>query len=153
MFNWLRDDVAGARCLDLFAGSGALGFEAVSRGARRVVMVEQNRVATQRLRDNVALLRESDKVVVQQQDAMHFLQTPPAQPFDVVFLDPPFADDCLASVCGHLVGAGWLSTGCAVYLEQDASRPWAVCPASLRVDRESRAGQSMQRLLRCSTVP
>lgn len=153
LFNWLRDDVAGASCLDLFAGSGALGLEAVSRGARRVMMVEQNRVAAQRLRDNVALLKESDKVVVQQQDAMRVLQTPPAQPFDVVFLDPPFADDCLVSVCDRLVGVGWLSTDCAVYLEQDAARPWADCPASLRVDRESRAGRSMQRLLRCSTVP
>ena len=115
----------------------------MSRGARSVTMVERDRTVAQRLRDNVALLRESDKVVVRQQDAMRFLQTPPDQPFDVVFLDPPFADDCLAMVCDRLVGADWLSSDCAVYLEQDASRPWAVCPASLRADREGRALKSL----------
>ena len=152
LFNWLRDDVMGARCLDLFAGSGALGFEAVSRGARSVTMVEHNRVVAQRLRDNAALLRETDKVLVKQLDARRFLQAPPKGTFDIVFLDPPFADNSLASICERLISGGWLSRGCAVYLEQDAARAWTVCPGALQVVRESSAGQSAQRLLRCSTA-
>jgi 16S rRNA (guanine966-N2)-methyltransferase len=150
LFNWLRDDVRGARCLDLFAGSGALGFEAISRGASALTAVEQNRSAVQRLRDNAQLLHEADKVSIVQADALRFLQTPPHQPFDIVFVDPPFADERLSSVCARLVEPGWLGASCVVYVEQDAARAWFAMPASLQVDREGRVGQSAQRLLRCS---
>jgi 16S rRNA (guanine966-N2)-methyltransferase len=151
LFNWLRNDLAGAHCLDLFAGSGALGLEAVSRGASALVAVERHRVSAQRLRENAALLKEDDRVTVIQQDVVRYLSTEPTRPFDIVFADPPFAGDCLGPVCERLASPGWLSDGALVYLEQGADRPWAECPTGWRVEREGRAGQSAQRLLRCST--
>ena len=77
LFNWLQAEIRGARCLDLFAGSGALGLEALSRGAACLYAVEQNRAAAQRLRDNVALLHEESAVEVLQVDALRLLKTPP----------------------------------------------------------------------------
>ncbi|MCW9078602.1 MAG: 16S rRNA (guanine(966)-N(2))-methyltransferase RsmD, partial [Gammaproteobacteria bacterium] len=88
LFNWLQADIRGARCLDLFAGSGALGLEALSRGAAFLCAVEQNRTAAQRLRDNITLLHEESAAEVVQGDALRVLKTPPERPFDIVFLDP-----------------------------------------------------------------
>ena len=148
LFNWLRADIADARCLDLFAGSGALGFEAVSRGASYLCAVEQNRKAAQYLRDNAALLKEQERIDVQQADVMRFLrQTPPA-PFDLVFVDPPFADPVLPQVCELLEAQHWLKSVAVVYLEQDAHRSRPALPSSWRLDREAKAGQSKQYLLR-----
>lgn len=153
LFNWLRNDLGGAHCLDLFAGSGALGLEAISRGAATVVAVEQRRASVQRLRDNAALLGESDRVTVLQRDALRYLSTAAPHPFDIVFVDPPFAVDCVGRVCEGLVAPGWLSDSAVVYLEQDASHPWPACPPGWQIEREGRAGQTAQRLLRCSTKP
>jgi len=151
LFNWLRDDIRGARCLDLFAGSGALGFEALSRGAAMVTAVERNRSVAQRLTDNARLIGAADRMAVVHADAARFLKTPPARPYDIVFLDPPFADHRHDAVLDTLGRPGWLSGNAIVYHEQDQSRGWPVCPPGWRVDREGRAGQSAQRLLRRSS--
>lgn len=97
LFNWLGQDLTGFACLDLFAGSGALGFEAVSRGARRVVMVERAARVWARLRENVALLGCEDVVTLRRADALEFVAACD-RAFDVVFLDPPFASDLLAAL-------------------------------------------------------
>lgn len=97
LFNWLGQDCSGWHCLDLFAGSGALGFEAASRGAARVVMVERERGVAQALTENVRLLKAQAVVQLVQQDALGFLGQC-RETFDVVFLDPPFATDLLAQV-------------------------------------------------------
>ena len=149
LFNWLRHDIHGARCLDLFAGSGALGLEALSRGAAYLHAIERNRAAARRLRDNLGLLHETAADVVQD-DALRQLKTPPAVPFDIAFVDPPFDADLLASVCGLLEDRGWLHDGALIYVEQDAVRPWPELPPTWQVLREGRAGQSAQRLLRRS---
>lgn len=148
LFNWLQGEVAGRRCLDLFAGSGALGLEALSRGAAWLTAVEQQRAAAQRLRDNIALLHEGDAAEVIQGDALRLLQTEPAAPYDIVFVDPPFAERLLDEVCRLLDDSAWLAPQAIVYLEQDAAHAWPALPAAWTVWRESRAGQSAQRLLR-----
>lgn len=89
LFNWLGQDLTGKTCLDLFAGSGALGFEAVSRGARSVVMVERDRTSHAALVENRDLL-QADAARIVQSDALEFLRKVEA-PYDVVFLDPPYA--------------------------------------------------------------
>ncbi len=91
VFNWLGQDLTDCACLDLYAGSGALGFEAASRGAQQVVMVERDANAAQALVANAALL-EMQAVTVQRVDALEFLRHPRMR-FDVIFLDPPFAED------------------------------------------------------------
>lgn len=108
LFNWLGQDLTGRTCLDLFAGSGALGFEALSRGAARVVMVESDRRAVEALRTNAARLGASH-VEVAAADALQFLRSD-RRAFDVVFLDPPYGSDILPGALSglerHLAGEG-----------------------------------------------
>jgi 16S rRNA (guanine966-N2)-methyltransferase len=148
LFNWLRTDVPGARCLDLFAGSGALGLEAISRSAAFLCAVEQDRRAAQRLRENIALLREQAVAEVRQTDVLRLLEQTPDKPFDIVFADPPFADRVLPEVCRLLEENGWLAPEAAIYLEQDAKADWPQPAADWQVSREGNAGQTGQRLLR-----
>src|SRR4051812_25142160 len=96
LFNWLGQDLSGKTCLDLFAGSGALGFEAASRGAARVVMVESDPVASRALQENVARLK-ADAIELKRADALEFLRAD-SECYDVVFLDPPFRANCLEQV-------------------------------------------------------
>lgn len=138
LFNWLRERVAGARCLDLFAGSGALGLEALSRGAREVVFVDRERRAAAAIRDHLAALgapAESARVACR--DALSFLDGKP-EAFDLVFLDPPF-DGGLVQPCLARLRGGWLVPDSRVYVEARAVP--ATLPAGLQVLRVTRAGQ------------
>ena len=119
LFNWLAPLIPGARCLDLFAGSGALGFEAMSRGAREVVFVDSHSLAVKALRENIALLGDGSAEVIQS-GALEWLSRQPAEPFDVVFLDPPFRQDLLEPCCQRLDEAGWLASPAAIYLERES---------------------------------
>jgi 16S rRNA (guanine966-N2)-methyltransferase len=139
LFNWLQTTLPGARCLDLFAGSGALGLEAASRGAGRVVLVERSRAVAERLLENGRLLGLEDLEVVQA-EALRWLAAT-HQRFDVVFLDPPFADHLLERACTELVVAGRLAPGALVYLESDAAEGLPALPAALELIRHKQAGQ------------
>jgi len=90
LFNWLGQDLTGLSCLDLFAGSGALGFEAASRGAARVVLIEKSLPALQALENNIHLLQAAEIIQVVRRDALEFSRFSGHPPFDVLFLDPPF---------------------------------------------------------------
>ena len=137
LFNWLGQSLDGLSCLDLFAGSGALGFEAASRGAKRVVMVEQDRAVFQSLqktRDTIG----ANAVEVILDDAFAYLRKAPA--FDVVFLDPPFRQNALPTVFRLLKG----TPGMRVYAESaEAFAP----EAPWRELKRSRAGQVSYQLL------
>lgn len=152
LFNWLQRDIHDARCLDLFAGSGALGLEAISRGASAVVFVEHNRQAAGRLMQHIATLDEAGRAEVKRRDALKLLQTQPRSPFDIVFVDPPFGDRMLPAVCRLLEDRRWLADPSLVYLEQDAQADWPVMAPGWRPLREARAGQSIQRLLQRSNT-
>jgi len=139
VFNWLQFDVPGARCLDLFAGSGALGLEALSRGAREVVMVELDRQAAQQIGAHIKTLG-SDKGRVEQSDVLHFLKGP-ARPFDVVFLDPPYKLGCLPQCCELLEQGGWLNDEAAIYLEDSSKNPPPELPENWELCRSKKAGE------------
>lgn len=139
LFNWLQMDVPGARCLDLFAGSGALGLEALSRGAREVVMVEQNRQAAQQIRQHLNTLA-CDKAQAQHADALQFLKGPTTA-FDVVFLDPPYALACLSDCAQLLESGGWLSREALIYLENSSKNPPPELPANWQLTRQKRTGE------------
>lgn len=143
LFNWLGQDLGGQVCLDLFAGSGALGFEAASRGAARVVMVERDRQAVLALRANAERLRATTLQIVAL-DASVFLAGAKER-FDVVFLDPPFRQNVLPDVLGRLPGT--LKRGSRVYLE--SLQPLEVQGAWRELKR-SRAGQVSYQLLEWS---
>lgn len=138
LFNWLQPHIAGACCLDLFAGSGALGVEALSRGAAQVTFVDQEPRLTQYLRDTLRRLGAAHAVVFTE-SAQTFLRRAP-QPFDVVFLDPPFASGLLPEICDALA-RGWLAREAWIYIEQAAQTPLPMLPAGWRVHRAKRAGQ------------
>jgi 16S rRNA (guanine966-N2)-methyltransferase len=140
VFNWLGQDLDGLSCLDLFAGSGALGFEAASRGAARVVMVEKSRQVAAALEGSRALLG-ADAVSVVAMDAMLYLRSP-RERFDVVFLDPPYALDLLGPALER-VGEVLADEG-VVYFE---ARAWPEVDG-WDVERKDRAGQVHYGLLR-----
>ncbi len=146
LFNWLQGELHGRRVLDLFAGSGALGIEALSRGAAHVVFVERAKAAVSQLRENLALLRAQPRAEVVQDEALRWL-TRDRQVFDLVLLDPPFADGLLPDVCEALEQGGHLAENAWIYLEQDASQPWPALPANWKCHREGRAGQAAFRLI------
>jgi len=140
LFNWLQPVLGGARCLDLFAGSGALGLEAASRGAGEVILVEQARPAAAMLTDNIRLLDAAGLVSVRNLDASRYLESTPA-PFDIVFLDPPFASDLLEPTCIRLEQGGWLTANPRIYLETDRKRGMPALPANWSILRQQAAGQ------------
>lgn len=116
LFNWLAPELPGARCLDLFAGTGVLGCEAVSRGASAACLVERDRELARRLRILQQTLA-SPAIEVVEADAMNLLQRSP-RPFDVVFVDPPF-NQGLAARTLALLADGWVARGALVYLETE----------------------------------
>jgi 16S rRNA (guanine966-N2)-methyltransferase len=122
LFNWLAPVLPGARCLDLFAGTGALGFEAVSRGAASCDLVEQDAALARGLEALRDRLRAS-AIAVHRADALAWLRETP-RPYDVVFVDPPF-DAALASPVLDLLARGWLSPAGLVYLETARAQPAA----------------------------
>ncbi|MEW6648231.1 MAG: 16S rRNA (guanine(966)-N(2))-methyltransferase RsmD [Pseudomonadota bacterium] len=144
LFNWLAPIIAGSRCLDLYAGSGALGLEALSRGAAAVTFVDTDRRVVQQLEQNLKLLGARGASVVQG-DALNFLQRAP-QAFDVVFLDPPFRRNLLPA-CLEQLAAGWLAEGARVYVESEAELGEPPLPPDWELLRSKQAGQVRYSLL------
>ena len=147
VFNWLAPGIAGARCLDLFAGTGALGLEALSRGAAEAVFVEKSAVAAKLLRNNIAALGASI-TTVHNADALDFLQGTELGKFDIVFLDPPFAADMLGDLCRLLDEVSILGSGAQVYLEEDRNKPEVDLPQKWRVVKSKNAGNVRYSLVR-----
>jgi len=149
LFNWLSPAISGARCLDLFAGSGALGLEALSRGAARAVFVESEARTARDLEQTLALWggerARAAQVLVAEAD--RFLSGEPAT-FDVVFLDPPYAQRLLGPVAARLEAGGWLAPGALIYAECPAREPLPPWPASWTLTRSGRAGEVGYHLLR-----
>ncbi|BCX82385.1 16S rRNA (guanine966-N2)-methyltransferase [Methylomarinovum caldicuralii] len=138
LFNWLREAVSGARCLDLYAGSGALGLEAASRGAGEVVQVESHPGVVRHLQATARQLNAEIRVV--RADVPRFLRRPPDRPFDIVFLDPPFGRGQVAPVCQALEQGGWLTATAWIYVEAEAVLTPAV-PSDWTLWRHKRVGE------------
>lgn len=139
LFNWLMQQINGARCLDLFAGSGVLGFEALSRGAAYVEMVDQSAMVIALLQKEL-LSFEADNAVAYQARVPQQLKSP-AQPFDIVFLDPPYQSDLLLTCCLHLETQGFLSKNAYIYLEAKDDIKDNDLPQNWRLVKSKKAGQ------------
>ena len=139
LFNWLGERTAGAHCLDLFAGSGALGLEALSRGAAQVSFIERDAAAVPELR---ARLTEwgSSLGSVERADALQFLEGAP-QAFDIVFLDPPFASGLLTGAAQRLSERGWLRPAALIYVESAARTPLQELPLAFLPLKAKQAGE------------
>jgi 16S rRNA (guanine966-N2)-methyltransferase len=139
LFNWLRERVSAARCLDLCAGSGALGLEALSRGAARVHFVESDATAVRELR---ARLEEwgAQGATVERMDALRYLRTKP-EVFDIVFLDPPFEAGLLRSAARLLEEREWLAPHALIYVESAARVALPELPDTWHLVKAKRAGE------------
>lgn len=143
VFNWLMPYMHKAHCLDCFAGAGSLGFEALSRGAEQVTLIELNKAAAKQLQTNKALLK-ADKLTIKHSDALKFLSNKPEQTFDVVFIDPPFRQN-LVSQTARLLTQGWLNKQALIYVEMEAEGE-QVLPDNWQLLKEKLAGQVVYRL-------
>ncbi len=133
LFSWLQPRLHGASCLDLFAGSGALGIEALSRGAGNVHLFEHNTQALANLQLQVEKLEAGDAIRLHHCDVMEILENPPESSIplaDIVFVDPPFADQLQTRVLALLGAYGWLQPGALVYVESPAGSLADLLPES-----------------------
>jgi len=147
LFNWLQSNIHGARCLDLFAGSGAIGIEALSRGASHLDFVELNKKAVRQLETNLGLLDADDGNVIHQ-DAKQFLDKID-QAYDIIFIDPPFHKGIAQEILSKLAQTNLLKEGALIYLEMeqnlevDISQSWELL-------KDKKAGQLQYRLYQFS---
>lgn len=140
LFNWLSFHLAASHCLDLFAGSGALGLEALSRGAGPTVFVDHTPELAQALRSNLRLLK-SDKGEVLCQNIDTYLGQPPARPFDILFMDPPFRQGWLEKLFPMIANNGWIKPGGWIYAEHESEMTTPTVPDNWTLHRQKTAGQ------------
>lgn len=143
VFNWLMPYIHEANCLDCFAGAGSLGFEALSRGAAQVTLVELNNAAAKQLQANKQLLN-ADDVTVKNTNFLDFLKSAPKQHYDLVFIDPPFRQDLVTQVA-ELLNMGWLAKQALVYVEMETGSNQEL-PNNWHLLKEKVAGQVSYRL-------
>lgn len=145
LFNWLAPYIEGAQVLDAYAGSGALAFEALSRGASRALLLDNSNIATSQLKQSAALLNADAEIRCQ--DTLHFLKSTTDSGsrsdsvFDIVFLDPPFGDSLMQGAADALAQSTLLSPRALVYIEQARSQPNISAPANWNLHREKTLGE------------
>ncbi|KZE19963.1 16S rRNA (guanine(966)-N(2))-methyltransferase [Cronobacter sakazakii] len=144
LFNWLAPYLVGARCLDCFAGSGALGLEALSRYAADATLLEMERGVAQQLQKNLATLKSSAAKVVNTNTLNFLNQT--GEPHDIVFVDPPFRKGLLEATLNLLETRGWLAPQALIYVESEVENGLPPVPANWQLHREKVAGQVAYRL-------
>jgi 16S rRNA (guanine966-N2)-methyltransferase len=156
LFNWLAPQIRGARVLDLFAGSGALGLESLSRGAAHATFVDTDPRAVDALRERCTEWSSASReagtpvgsVEFHRADALAFLAGRPAAPFDIVFLDPPFGAGLWGKVASRLESGGWLAPQAFIYLEAPVGELPPGLPPTLQPWRDGKAGEVGYHLLR-----
>lgn len=136
LFNWLAAEVGGSRCLDLFAGSGALGLEALSRGARHCTFLETSSAAIEGINAHLSLLNAVDRGRVINTNALSWRD----DPFDIVFVDPPFSENLAIDSLRHLINNQLLTHSALVYLEVASTTSLEDLPPALSIIRDKQSG-------------
>ena len=144
LFNWLAPSIVDANCLDCFAGSGALGLEALSRYAANATLLEMERGVAQQLQKNLATLKASNAKVVNTNTLAFLAQA--GAPHNIVFVDPPFRKGLLEETLKLLENNGWLSDEALIYIESEVENGLPPVPENWHVYREKVAGQVAYRL-------
>lgn len=145
VFNWLSPVISGAYCLDAFAGSGAFGLEALSRGAKHTVLVDSSEALVQLLKEESQLFK-ADNVEIYRAKVPDQLRKP-AQAFDLVFLDPPYESDLLLPTCFFLEKEGYLAKDAYLYLEAGAVIKDNDLPSHWQILKKAKAGQVFYHLV------
>jgi len=146
LFNWLQATIHGAHCLDMFAGSGALGIEAVSRGAASSVLIEQDRKTAETLRESLKMM-DTDKIIVHQADALQWIKAAD-QVFDIIFLDPPFGKNLIDQSLTLLGESSCVGEQTLIYVESESV--WQP-EKNVEVIKQAKAGQVHYMLLKTAT--
>ncbi|HIF9196928.1 TPA: 16S rRNA (guanine(966)-N(2))-methyltransferase RsmD [Photobacterium damselae] len=144
LFNWLAQDIYQAKCLDLFAGSGSLSFEALSRGAESLTMIELDQKAAAQLKQNLTAIGATN-ATLHNTNSVNFLSQA-GTPHDLVFIDPPFRKDLIQQVITALEANHWLSPNALIYIEAEKELGSIDVPPSWHLYREKTAGQVCYRL-------
>lgn len=145
LFNWLAPEIQGARCLDLFAGSGALGIEALSRGAATSVMIERDAKAATQLKQNLEILKASDGRVINNNVLSILQKGNQDEPYHIVFIDPPFQLKLWQTVIDALEAGNWLADNATIYLESGRDDQYHP-PINWQLHRDKHAGAVSYRL-------
>ncbi|HIF9168574.1 TPA: 16S rRNA (guanine(966)-N(2))-methyltransferase RsmD [Photobacterium damselae] len=144
LFNWLAQDIYQAKCLDLFAGSGSLSFEVLSRGAESLTMIELDQKAAAQLKQNLTAIGATN-ATLHNTNSVNFLNQA-GTPHDLVFIDPPFRKDLIQQVIAALEANHWLSPNALIYIEAEKELGSIDVPPSWHLYREKTAGQVCYRL-------
>ncbi|MFA6036734.1 MAG: 16S rRNA (guanine(966)-N(2))-methyltransferase RsmD [Legionellales bacterium] len=151
LFNWLREDITGANCLDLFSGSGALGFEAISRGARHVTFLEKDTHIIRNLKQNSEDLKISNAAFAKT-DALTWLKKTESEKFDIIFLDPPYAENLIIPCLKLLVEHQLLAPDAKIYIEHNQPLDEMIFPENLQLIKNLKAGKVFYGLLIISSA-
>jgi len=147
LFNWLAPYIQDARCLDAFAGSGALGFEALSRGAKEVVMVDKSPAVIANLEENMRILNTTDALCI---NSSFPFKNNELEPFDIVFLDPPYHQGLIAISCHALMENDYLKDGALIYIEAEKELDPLPISNNWEILKSKQAGQVGYHLVRSS---
>lgn len=141
LFNWLMPYLSGSHCLDLFAGTGILGLEAVSRGAVQSLLIEKNKQAAASIQHVVAEFNASDQVSVNNTDALLLTKKTAKKNYDIVFVDPPYQLNCQSALCQALEDNNWLSNEAFIAVEAAKGATLSL-PDNWQIHRQLHAGNS-----------
>ncbi len=152
LFNWLMMDVTNARCLDCFAGSGSLGIEALSRQAQAVVFLEKFATAAQQLKKNLASLKTDKGTVINTDTLAYLAQKNNDNPFDIIFIDPPFHHQFVPQILPLLQQNNWLAENALIYVETEKNHPPLPLAENWQIIKEKSAGMVTSRLIQVTTI-
>ncbi len=151
LFNWLMHDIRDANCLDCFSGSGSLGFEALSRFAKHVQLIEQNSTVSKQLHANAQQLNAPNISIIED-DCIKYLQQTASQRFDIVFVDPPFNNDLIQPCCNSLENNGYLSDNALIYIEMESNISKLTLPKNWTLLKEKKTKQVIYQLYSHATI-
>tara|TARA_R110001583_G_scaffold125319_2_gene276874 strand:- start:8222 stop:8827 length:606 start_codon:yes stop_codon:yes gene_type:complete len=147
LFNWLMHDVNNANCLDCFSGSGSLAFEALSRFAHQVTLLEKNRSVAKQLQDNLKTLNIDNAKVIET-DSIQYLNQMATQQYNIIFIDPPFNKGLIQPCCEALQANGYLATDALIYIEKEVELTNLILPSTWNLLKEKSTGQVTYQLYR-----
>ena len=139
LFNWLATNIIGTRCLDLYAGTGSLGFEALSRGAKLCTFIDQSESAIKLIKETANALN-AENTYIFKRDAIKYLNPREPEVFDLVFLDPPFSENILNDTLRLLNDGNWISPGGLVYVEFESNHAFPDLPEGWTVSHKKNTG-------------
>lgn len=147
LFNWLMHDINDATCLDCFSGSGSLGFEALSRFAKKVTLLEKDKSVSKQLRENLATLNVNNASVIEG-DSISYLNRDATEQYNIVFIDPPFNKNLVQPCCDALQSNGYLAPEALIYIEREIDLMALNIPNSWALLKEKSTGQVTYQLYR-----